>query len=402
MKKSIIALSVTAAMASAAQAQNVSITGIMDAMYLSGKHFGQTYKEIGQNGARTTSVQILGTEDLGGGLRANFRFEVQPLLIAGDGNGYNTAANSGSTGAVAANGTAQTTGQASQQSGLTGKGYSFVGISGGFGSVELGTINSPSFRTFALASGALGTGIGSGYGITLGSTATNNFTRFENAAMYQTPNINGIQGQVLFSPGNDSQFGASTGLFQRRQKVTDMGLQYVAGPLSVRGSVLSRKTSPNEAASSATAPNASNVETTITSIAASYDLGFARVGAMTSNLKDDGGSTSGGLTGKTDTEAYGFNVTVPMGAIRLLANYTQRSTNESPVTALEGKKSTVTGVGAEYTLSKRTFVYARYESGKRLDVHASTVITSGALGTSTQAVSDGRISRTGVGISHQF
>lgn len=402
MKKSIIALSVTAAMASAAQAQNVSITGVMDAMYLSGKHFGQTYKEIGQNGARTTSVQIIGTEDLGGGLRANFRFEVQPLLIAGDGNGYNTLANSGSTGAVAANGSAQTTGQTSQQSGLVGKGYSFVGISGGFGSVELGSVNSPSVRTFLLASGALGTGIGSGYGITIGSTATNNFTRFENSVMYQTPNINGVQGQVLFSPGNDSQYGGSTGLFLRRQKVTDMGLQYVAGPLSVRGSVLSRKTSPNEAASSATAPNASNVETTITSIGAAYDLGFARVGAMTSNLKDDGGQTSGGLTGKTDTEAYSFNVIVPMGAIRLLANYTQRSTNESPITALEGKKSTVTGVGAEYTLSKRTFLYARYESGKRLDIHASTIITNGAAGASANAVNDGRISRTGVGISHQF
>jgi len=404
MKKSIIALSVTAALSSAAQAQNVSITGIMDAMYLSGKHFGQGYKEMCQSGARTTSVQILGSEDLGGGLRASFRFEVQPLLVAGDGNGYNTQAAAGQTaGTIVGNQTAQTTGQASVQSGLVGKGYSFVGLSGGFGSIEVGTINSPSFRTFALASGGLGTGIGSGYGITIGSTATNTFTRFENSVMYQTPTISGFQAQVLTSLGNDSQFGSSTGLLLRRQKVNDMAVAYSAGPLSIRGSVLSRKNSPNEVGTAtASAPVAANLETTTTTIAASYDLGFARIGAMTSNIKDDGGLTSGGLTGKTASEASAINVIAPFGAVRLLANYTQRTTNESPVTALEGRKSTITGVAAEYTLSKRTFLYARYETGKRNDLHASTVYTNGAAGTGGTAVTDGRVARTGLGISHQF
>jgi len=401
MKKSIIALSVLAAASGAAQAQNVSITGIMDAMYLSGKHFGQGYKEIGQNGARTTSVQILGSEDLGGGLRANFRFEIQPLLVVGDGNGYNTNGSGFSAGTVTANGTAQTTGQASQQSGLTGKGYSFVGLSGGFGAVEFGTINSPSFRTFALGSGGLGTGIGSGYNITVGSTGTNVFTRFENAVMYQSPTISGVTFQFLTSLGNQSQWGTTTGVVLRRQGVVDYGVQWVEGPLSVRASMLTTKNSPNEAQNTATAPGLSNLETNTTTMAVAYNMGFARVGGMISNIKNDGGAITTGATGKTDTEAYQINVTVPLKTVRLMANYGQRSTNESPITALEGRKTQLTGLAAEYDLSKRTFLYARYESGKREDVNASSIVTNGAAGT-TGVPANARISRMGLGVSHQF
>jgi len=399
MKKSIIALSVLAAASGAAQAQNVTMTGIMDAMYLSGKYFGQGYKEIGQNGARTTSVQILGSEDLGGGLRANFRFEIQPLLIAGDGNGYNNSI--ASAAAVSANGATQATGQASQQSGLTGKGYSFVGLSGGFGAVEFGTINSPSFRTFALGSGAFGTGIGSGYAITVGSTSTNVFTRFENAVMYQTPNVNGFQGQILTSLGNNSQFGTTGGVTLRRQNVIDYGLQYVGGPLSIRASILSTKSSPNETQATATAGSSANVETTTTTMAAAYDLGFMRVGGMVQNIKNDAGNTTAGVTGKTDTEAYQLNVTVPLKSVRLIANYGQRATNEAANTNLEGRKTQIQGIGAEYDLSKRTFLYARYESGKRDDVNASSIVTNGAAGAAGVAT-NARISRTGLGISHQF
>lgn len=416
MKKSLIALSVAAAVSSGAQAQNVSITGIMDSMYLSGKWFGQGYKEIGQSGARTTSVMITGGEDLGGGLRANFRFEVQPLLIAGDGNRYAAVPTTGTgngTGAAVANGSSQTFNQASRQSGLTGSGYNFVGLSGGFGAVEFGTINSPSFRVYALGAGGLGTGIGSGYngghGI-LGSTGAQTFTRFENAVMYTAPVFNDITFRALMSTGNNSQYGTNSATTLRRIGVMDYSLTYASGPLQIAGSIMTRKNSPNESSTNSSVTTSSvNVETTTTTLAGRYNLGFAAVGATVQNITNNAGATTGNgtransTTGKLSQEAYAVNVTVPMGAVRLMGNIGSRVTNESPINILEGLKTSFTGLAAEYDLSKRTFLYARYETGKAMDVQASTIVTNGVAGANADSgVADGRFSRLGLGISHQF
>jgi|NOAtaT_5_FD_contig_123_15859_length_1458_multi_30_in_0_out_0_2 predicted porin len=413
MKKSLIALSVAAAVSTGAQAQNVTVTGILDSMYLSGKYFGQSYKEIGQNGARTTNVTIRGSEDLGGGLRANFRFEVQPQLISGDGNGYNYAI--AATGALAADRATQTTGQTALQSGLTGKGYSFVGLSGGFGEVQFGTINSPSFGTYAVSSGltGLGTGIGSGYGGShgiIGSSGTNTFTRFENSVMYSSPTINGVTFHALTRLGNSSQYGSSTGGTLRRPGVTDFALQYVAGPLTVRGAILSTKNPGTEATTNTSVtPAQANLETTTTTLAAGYNFGTVRLGAVVQNVKNDAGATSGNgngsntTTGKIDQERVMAHVAVPLGAWRFLAAHGYQTTNEHNVNALEGKKTTLTGVGAEYDLSKRTFVYARYETGKANDRQASSINVNGAAcGAADVACSNGAFSRMGLGVSHQF
>jgi len=390
MKKTIIALSVLAAASTAAQAQNVSITGIADAMYLSGKHFGQTYREVGQNGARTSSIQIVGSEDLGGGLRANFRYEVQPLLVAGDGNAYNTNGTGFAAGTVVANGTAQTTGQSSQQSGFVGKGYSFVGLSGNFGAVEFGTINSNSFATLMNGTGSFGTGIGSGYNIYYGSTGTNTFTRFENSVNYRTPTINGFQGALLYSAGNNSQFGTTTGVQLRRQSVTDWGLSYTNGAFTARAALLSRQSSSNEAAGS------NNITTTTTTASASYTVAGIRLGAAISNIKDDNAVAT-----RNESESMGITASYPMGPMRLMVSYGSRTTNDSATATVEGRKTTITGFGGEYTLSKRTFAYARYETGKRSDVNVASVVINGAAGAAGPAANPD-VSRFGIGVSHQF
>ena len=58
------------------------MSGIMDAGYQSIKNLGgQQTNQVGQSGARTTTVKLNGTEDLGGGMSANFQFEVQPSSL---------------------------------------------------------------------------------------------------------------------------------------------------------------------------------------------------------------------------------------------------------------------------------------------------------------------------------
>jgi len=301
MKKTLVALAALAATGAFAQS-TVSIQGIMDANVQSGKSYGQSYSLIGQSGARTTSVRFHGTEDMGKGLKANFRFEVQPSVIAGDGNGFNNAI--ATAAAVSANGAAQATGQASAQSGLVGKGYSFVGVSGGFGEVQFGTINTASLAAYLNGSGALGTGVGSAYGVVMGSTGTNTFTRFESSVAYMTPSFNGFSARFQTVLGNDSQYGATTGVTLRRSGMQELGLSYAAGPLSVNFAQLEVKTSPNEAAASATAGAASNVTTKTTTASVGYNMGVVRLGASISNVKNDAGLTTASATGATDTKSH--------------------------------------------------------------------------------------------------
>jgi len=393
MKKTLVALAALAATGAFAQS-TVSIQGIMDANVQSGKAYGQSYSLIGQSGARTTSVRFHGTEDMGKGLKANFRFEVQPSVIAGDGNGFNNAISgaagvAGALGSVSANGTANAAGQASAQSGLVGKGYSFVGVSGGFGEVQFGTINTASLSAYTNGSGAFGTGVGSAYGVVMGSTGTNTFTRFENSVAYMTPSFNGFSARFQTVLGNDSQYGGTTGVTLRRSGMQEVGLSYAAGPLTANFAQLEVKTSPNESTAATT-----NVTTKTTTASVGYNMGVARLGAAVSNISNNS-------TTPTETSAYLLTATVPMGASRLMLSVGERKTDQSTVSALVGKKTTFTGVGAEHDLSKRTFVYARYQTGKAGDLSAASVVVNGA------AQSAGQLSNTNfnlfaVGVSHAF
>jgi len=404
MKKTLVALAALAATGAFAQS-TVSIQGIMDANVQSGKSYGQSYSLIGQSGARTTSIRFHGTEDMGKGLKANFRFEVQPSVIAGDGNGFNntvaTAATAFTT--TTTNGVANQTAQASAQSGLVGKGYSFVGVSGGFGEVQFGTINTASLAAYSNSAGALGTGVGSGYAVVMGSTSTNTFTRFESSVAYMTPSFNGFSARFQTVLGNDSQYGASTGVTLRRSGMQELGLSYAAGPLSVNFAQLEVKTSPNEATSTAATSLAvgANVTTKTTTASVGYNMGVVRLGAAISNIKNDGGLTGTGLTGATETKSHLLTAMVPMGATRLMLSIGERKTDASPVTALEGQKTTFTGLAAEHDLSKRTFVYARYQAGKAGDVNAATTVVNGAIGAAGQ-LTDTKFNLLAVGVSHAF
>jgi predicted porin len=371
----------------------------MDLNIISGTYFGQDYQQVGSSGARTTSFQVIGVEKLGNNMEAKFRIEVQPQIFAGDGNGFNTAA--GTAGTFVGNGTAQTTGQASQQSGLAGKGYSFVGLAGDFGEVQFGTINSASLAAFGNASGRFGTGIGSGYGQILGSTSTNTYTRFESTALYMTPMINGFQGRYMQNFGNDSQWGATTGVTLRRPEIREFGASFAQGPISLAAAHLTSTTSPNEAAATATAAAGSNVKTTTMTLSAAYTAGPLRVAAGMSNIENNAGASTDGTSRKLETSAWMIAGQYQMGAIRLMANYGNRKTDASSVTSNVGEKSKFLGLAAEYDLSKRTYVYARMSDQDMKDAYASTLVVNGQqLTARTNFNPDVKV--IGVGISHQF
>jgi len=129
MKKSLIALAALAATASFAQS-SVTISGTFDAGYknVNGQDNTKDSKNIGGNNTATSNVTFAGTEDLGGGLKAEFKGVALINVVSGQtGN--------------AADGSTIAKGAFSQNQNLFNDEI-WVGLSGGFGAVKLGAPNS--------------------------------------------------------------------------------------------------------------------------------------------------------------------------------------------------------------------------------------------------------------------
>ena len=396
MKKTLVALAALASVSAFAQS-TVTIDGIMDANYTSAKAFGQSYSLVNQNGARTTTIKFMGSEDVGGGTKANFRFEVQPSIIAGNGNAYNNTV--ATAAAVSANAAAQATGQASAQSGLVGKGYSYVGLSGGFGEVQMGTINSAVLAAYLNAAGRSGTGIGSGYNFNL----IPDLTRVESAIAYFTPTVSGITGRYLIGTGNDSQYGATTGVTLRRNTTNELGLSFANGPLTVNYANMQSKASPNEIVASATAAAASNVTTTSTALSGAYKAGNLTIGALNLAQKNNAGADTGGINRMLSTSTMMLYSNYQMGATRFLFATGNRKTNNNytGTVNLAGLKTTFSGYGVEYDLSKRTYVYYRGSNQNVNDLPFATVVVNGAALTAA-TFTEKSISVNAIGVSHAF
>jgi len=378
MKKSLVALATLAATAAFAQS-SVTITGIMDANYQSLDFFGQKINQVGQSGARTTTFKFIGTEDLGGGTSANFQFEVQPSIIAGDANASLLGGNT-KTGAGGASGV--TYGQAANPSGLVGKGESFVGLKDNtYGEVKAGTVNTNTFKAFAALS-QLGTGIGSGYDSGMIFTA---ITRLESSASYDTPVWNGLSAGIQKGFGNDNKFGTTTTQYQVRNTVTDYGLNYSNGPLSLKYA------NRNEQAFT------TGVITTTRWIGGIYDAGVAKVTLGTGAVKTDNAAT--------DATQSIASVSVPfMGSYRFIAQQgSVKYTAGAPAgSAQNGNKNKIMGLALEKDLSKRTFVYLRSENVTLGAADLTAIYSNGALLSSQAAGGNTKRTNTAVGISHQF
>jgi len=359
MKKTLVALAAVSAVSAFAQTA-VTLTGRMDAGYQSIKYFGQSTSLFQQNGASTSAIKFTATEELGGGLKAGFMYEIDPLLISGNGNGTVVTTPATATAAVTTStsiSATHTPTYAIQQAGLTGKGEQYAMISDpNLGSLKMGTPNTAAIDAFGAGS-PFGTAVGSGYGST--GIIFADLTRTEASAKYESPVFNGFQVSYLMGPKNDSAYGTvgstTQTLYTRRANVNEIGLHYVNGPLTVRGSVYSSGVGVNASATT----TKQNVTTKYTTIGAKYDLGFVTVHGTIQNVLADNSVA----TDNTDTKATAIGFTKQMGANRLLFKYSTLK-KDAGVTTFVGQKSTMLGIGLERDLSKNTYGYLRYESAK--------------------------------------
>lgn len=307
MKQTLMALAVFGTLATSANAQtNVTVYGIIDLGIRhedSGAPAGSvTRMDSGMlNGSR---LGFKGSEDLGGGLSANFQLE----------NGFN-----------ADDGTLGFGGR------LFGR-QSWVGLSGSFGNAKLGRQVTPIWAS---------SGVFDPFGNSQAGDSARLFnysgSRTDNVASYSYE-MNGLRGEFQYGlgevPGDSSanrMIGALAG--------------YRGGPVDF---VLIYNGNSNAAGST---------RGKATMIGGNYDIGVAKLFAAYQLNKDV--TPLGVVTAGEETRVALFGVAVPVGSGSLRASYirlTDKQRGDADADQI--------GIGYVYNLSKRTAIHT---SASRLD-----------------------------------
>jgi predicted porin len=349
----LAALATLAAVSGTAFAQStVTLYGVVDMGYNTDKKSTGTTvnaKTAGLNSIQSGSrLGFKGTEDLGGGLKANFTLEygVQPDEA--------------------------TTSMANRQS--------FIGLEGGFGVLNIG-------RQYTLIHGVQGAMDPNGNATAAGWLAgLTNSARFDDMIAYTTPSFSGFTatlGMGLAGSETSTAAGAT-----KAGDVTTIAAAYTNGPLTVRAATETIKSTALTIAIPGavyTAPATGFVfsdaltDRKATSIGASYDLGVAKVSYLNTSAK------AGSAADNAKATSNNFGVTVPMGAVTLGASLSNGKITDTGTTY---GKATGYQLGASYALSKRTNAYAFLGEAK-------TKPTG-------NAAANGKHSTMAVGLRHSF
>lgn len=378
MKKILVSAALMATCAlytSAAVAQpTVTLSGLIDAGYQSHNYKGQKVDGVAHNGSATSTIQLAGSEDLGGGLRASFKLNSDFDITRSQSNTGSTVPTAGSW--------------------LNGE--QRIGLSGGFGAVDVGVINNLALTAGGTGSN-FGTGIGSGFRglyntdvLAANGTAGNNgasVVRFDNTLRYTSPVFSGVRLHVsqIGKNTNSSATNFNTTQFNYDfAGVQEAAVTYSQGPLNV---ALATQKQKGKDLNQSTANPRALVDSTLNTLGANYTVGAVKVFGLYQTSKVDD------ATYGVDRRLTQVGADYAMGAVTLKAAYGVLKNNK--ITSGDNT-SELLGLGADYAMSKRTSLYARYEK-----------ITDGAnavANPSTLAAVAGETSRirTAVGIRHTF
>ena len=371
MKKTLVAIAALAAFGAASAQSSVTLYGRIDASLGSVKtdnagtavsggvavlgnntDAGALIRSGGHTGSRWG---LKGTEDLGGGLKANFVLE----------QGFNID-----------DGSASSARQFHRQA--------YVGLSGGFGTLNIGRqydvtdnmygnydpfgyssysamgyafnvgCTAPAAATATAAAVVVGTAGVGGSGDCVG--------RQDNTVMYTTPSMGGFSVAAMWAPGEDKTAAASAG------RVYGVMANYSNGPIAAGLGWQSNKAAGAQSR-------------TDTNFGASYDLGAAKLYLQL----EQGKNKNNGAAGDGKDTGYGFGVVLPVGPASLTAGLASEKQKIGGTKVSDSKAFALLG---KYDLSKRTYVYAAYRRGE-LDAVAAGVPTT-------------KETRYGLGLVHNF
>jgi len=372
MKKTLVALAAIASVAAFAQT-TVSITGNLD---FAGARFGGTMGgnkgttvTTGNGTSSTSAINLIATEDIGGGTAITAFYGIDPRTMAND-----------STTSTNQVGSTSTSPNAVTVTGLL-RHEAYVQASGGFGTVKLGAPNSIGLNV-AGDSTPMGTSAGSGYA-GHSNTQLNRVitTRYSRSLRYDTPVINGLTASALFAPGSDQAAvdltSSSYGALQmpNARRVTEIGLKYSNGPLNASFVNISQAVQQYPTGYYSVSDTSSaaifNVATKYNFAALNYTLGATTLYA--------GSGTGGGMnvstTSVTNVKASRYGVKHTMGALDIMAGMTK--TVSTAANATTSTTENVTGFQLVNNLSKTSAIYLAYE---KWDTGATAVATNTTTG----------------------
>ena len=367
MKKTLVALATLAATGAFAQT-SVTIYGTIDAGVASYKNVGTGTQSMTAltDGALSSSVWGLrGSEDLGGGMKANFNVESDFSMN---------------------NGTTSSAGFWRRASN--------VGLSGNFGAIDFGVKMNPVIATNSALMTTAGNSVST---MTSGALGFSDFfTR--NAITYTSPTVGGfvVQAQTGLSQSVNSSSAGS---------MNAISAAFTSGPFEARIATQNRTGAAAGTAVSganATTPAYSSVaaDGTVSGTAAAasgdkkttiggikYTMGPLQVAAASYN--NEKSSTPGGATttvrGTGLSASYQLNAQTKVGAARI---------------ASEG--STLMHAQVRYELSKRSQVYAMYGAADNASTvkfwpgAANTNTVTGSTTSPSVGIYDGGVAGTGI------
>ncbi|MBI5926855.1 MAG: porin [Aquabacterium sp.] len=335
MKKTLLALAALAATSASFAQSSVTLYGVLDASLESVKGTNTTTKVTSGNLA-TSRLGFKGTEDIGGGLKANFALE---------------GAVSVDTGAAAS---------------TFWDRQAWVGLAGGFGELRLGRTDSSigDIAGNVLSAQAYDD-------LKMATRAGNEYRRANNAITYILPTlVPGLSAQLQYSTGagtaTTTQAAGTTPAGEAagssEGKTYGLNVKYVAGPLSAGVGYLNAK----DETINATVKDKANA----TLVYAGYDFGVAKVtGYYDAETSFVGGKRKTVLGAKVAVPvAPNFTVITGLSTLRNINGDTDGDDNAQ-----------VTTIKAIYDLSKRTAVYGmltNVNNGDATDLGSNFVTTA--------------------------
>jgi len=363
MKKTLIAIAALAATGAFAQS-TVTITGSVESGIVSFDMKGHKVLGVGFNQSSTSGLNFLGTSDLGGGLKANFKFGTDINTVSAGGN-TGTTGNiaGGATGAVSGASTNNTNGTISRFGGAE----TFLNLTGGFGKIAFGLPNGIGLGAHG-TSQPFGTAIGSGFRST--STGYTGVVRYDNSMRYDSPVLAGgltlsYLGRKQQSDAANANYSESLGA-QDQARIQEVGVAYNAGPLNVAfGNTVEDGLNVQTVTGGNNAVLTNGNRVTANALSANYTMGAVTLYAGWQNAK----SVNSASAGQRDTNGVNIAVKYVMGTNTFLANMGRVSGyigNTGAAGTTGGGVGTnngasLVGLGYEYALSKTAAITARYE-----------------------------------------
>jgi predicted porin len=315
MKKTLIALAVLAA--SGASFAQATITGTYTFGYKQTQLVNAA--QSGGIGTDTAAIQFAASEDLGGGLKASAKVSIA--------SGYRGATVGGED--------------------------ALLNLTGGFGSLTMGTVEIGNGLLAIGGSGASGFGVD---GTVI--SGSNNLDLIS----YTLPLATGLNLGVSYVDGGTANqvptLGNGSSGTAYGQPSWTVGLTYSAGPLAAKLDATSFARKGDTDLTSSANDNRYR-------LSAGYDMGAVRLSAGYSRLAL---SNATGSAVRTETLV---GVKVPVGAVTVGLDYATSTNglNANPIAANEDRSGYSLGLG--YALSKRTSVSASYTNWETKGINGS-------------------------------